>query len=66
MICGECYRQKTEVKTEKKRDWFLVTASLQVVFGLAITWLLVWMVGFILTALPSSFHEGSVWEAFKP
>ncbi len=66
MFCAECYRAKTEKKVRKKRDWFLVSASVQTFFGLLLLWATFYFIGKLLLDIPSSFHEGAVWEKIAP
>jgi hypothetical protein len=62
MVCGPCYREKTQAKEKPKRDWFLITATLQIMLGLAGLWLMAWMLGQMLVNTPSEFHEATVWD----
>ena len=62
MVCGPCYKTKTQVKEKPKRDWFIITTALQALLGLVGLWLIAWVLGQILLNVPSSFHEGTVWE----
>ncbi len=66
MFCAECYRAKTEKKTRKKRDWFLLSTAIQTCLGLLILWATFHFVGSILLDIPSTFHEGAVWETLAP
>ena len=62
MVCGACYKQKTQLKEKPKRDWFVVTTTLQALMGIAGLWFTAWLLGQILLNTPSSFHEGGVWQ----
>ena len=62
MVCGPCYREKTQVREKPKRDWFVLTTALQAVLGLDGLWFVAWALGLQLLHIPSSFHEGTVWE----
>jgi len=64
MFCAACFKAKTEKKARTKRDWFLLTTSVQFVLGLFVLWLTAYLVGQALVNLPTSFHEGTVWEKF--
>jgi hypothetical protein len=66
MYCASCFKEKTEKKTKRKRDWFVLTTSVQFVFGLLLLWLTAYLVGRALVDLPTSFHEGTVWEKMTP
>lgn len=63
MLCASCFTSLTAPKKKPKRDWFLLTTSLQLGIGLIIIWMTIFLVGRILLSIPESFHEGSVWEA---
>jgi hypothetical protein len=64
MVCGACHRAKVEAKAKSKRDWFLVTASLQALLGLVLLWGTAWFFGKLLLSTPSAFHEGAMWQRF--
>jgi hypothetical protein len=65
MVCGACYKAKTEIKEKPKRDWFIVTTSFQLMLGLAGLWVTFWLLGQVLVSIPSDFHEGKVWEKLQ-
>jgi hypothetical protein len=62
MVCGTCYRELSQPKEKAKRDWFPVTTALQAFIGLAGLWFSAWLLGELLLSIPSTFHEGSLWE----
>lgn len=64
MVCGACYQVKTTVETKVRKDWFVLKFVLQVVVGMGLFWGLWWRVGRLLAGMPSSFHEGTMWETF--
>lgn len=64
MVCGSCYRIKTEVAVKPRRDWFILTFAMQSIAGGLLLWLTAWLLGRLLLNLPSSFHEGNMWERF--
>lgn len=64
MVCSSCYRSKTEAKEKAPHDWFVLFAVLQSTFGFVVLWFTAWFIGRILLSIPSSFHEGTVWERF--
>lgn len=66
MYCAECYRAKTQKKAAKKRDWFLLSTATQTAFGVLLLWATFYFVGKLLLDIPSSFHEGAVWERIAP
>lgn len=62
MMCATCFKAATEARAKPKRDWFLLSVALQAVLGLLGLWFTAYFLGRILLELPSSFHEGTVWE----
>jgi hypothetical protein len=62
MLCAGCYREKTERKAKPKRDWFILSVFAQFLLGFIGLWLTAYFVGRVLLNVPTSFHEGSVWE----
>jgi hypothetical protein len=66
MYCAECYRARSQPKTRRKRDWFLLSAGLQMAAGLLLLWATYHFIGGILLDIPSTFHEGAVWEQLAP
>lgn len=62
MMCAECFKTSTGTKVRAKRDWFVLTVAAQVVLGLLGLWFTSYFLGKVLLELPSSFHEGTVWE----
>ena len=66
MFCAACFKEKTDVKVSRKRDWFLITTLAQFVIGSFGLWLTAYMIGRVLLELPSGFHEGTIWERMMP
>lgn len=66
MYCAACFKEKTGRKEKRKRDWFLLTTSVQLVVGLFVLWLTAYWIGKMLVDLPTSFHEGTIWEKMAP
>lgn len=66
MFCAACLREHTAVKDRPKRDWFIISATLQILGGLLALWLTAYFTGRVLVEIPSSFHEGSVWKKVMP
>jgi hypothetical protein len=66
MMCATCFKEKTAVKEAKPRDWFVVSIAGQAVLGLFGVWFVAYFIGRMLLQIPSSFHEGTVWEKMMP
>ena len=62
MFCAGCYKTYTGVPKTKNRDWFVFSVAAQLVAGLAGLWLSAYVAGKILSKLPASFHEGTIWK----
>ena len=62
MYCAACFQQKAGKPQVKKRDWFLLNASLQLLLGLLVLWVGAYLLGKLLVSVPADFHEGNVWE----
>jgi hypothetical protein len=62
MFCASCYREKTSTKAKRKRDWYLLSITAQLVVGGIILWLSAYLLGKLLLSVPSAFHEGTVWQ----
>ena len=62
VICTTCLKRQTK---QVKRDGFGIGPLIRAAAGLAGTvlcWLCFFWVGRILLAIPSKFHEGSLWQ----
>ena len=64
MFCASCLREKTGAKAGKKRDWFVLSIAGQALLGLLGLWFTTYVVGRLLSDLPTAFHEGTLWEKF--
>ena len=62
MMCAECFKASTATKVSPKRDWFVLSFVTQAVLGLLGLWFTSYFLGRVLLELPTSFHEGTVWE----
>jgi hypothetical protein len=62
IICASCLRKKLK-PSFKKHLMFITFARIgQGLFGFLILWMFFYYLGQILVYLPSSFHEGTVWN----
>jgi hypothetical protein len=62
MMCADCFKLSTAVKERPKRDWFVLSFAAQALLGLLGLWFTTYFLGRVLLELPTSFHEGTVWE----
>lgn len=66
MYCAVCFQEKAGTKEAKKRDWFIVSVTAQLAVGFLGLWFTAYFLGKVLLEIPSSFHEGTIWEKFVP
>lgn len=65
VLCASCLARKSEVRQAGKRHPFRgLFRSAQFLFGVILVWLLFYAIGDLLVRIPTSFHEGEVWEKF--
>ena len=65
MLCASCFKEvgKELKKPKRKATWLLpVVVTLQLAIGLLLVWVSFYMVGRVVIAVPSDFHEGTLWE----
>jgi len=62
IICAACLRQAARPPFTQRRGFVAVSRAVQLGGALMLTWLFFYAVGKSLLAIPSSFHEGTVWE----
>lgn len=62
VICAACLR-KTVKPRLTQRGWFVwLTRATTALAGLFVAWMCFYFVGRGLLAVPSSFHEGTIWR----
>lgn len=61
MTCARCLDRPT-VATGRFRLLGLMSAGLQLGIGLLISWFCFFVAGRLLLAIPSTFHEGTIWS----
>ena len=64
ILCGHCLAAATP---QKRRKTMLASRLFDLVLGaigLVTLWLCVYYFGDLLLAIPSSFHEGTIWDSF--
>jgi hypothetical protein len=62
VICAACLRKTVKPRITQRR-WFVgVVRAAGCMSGLVVVWLFFYLLGQSLLALPSSFHEGTVWR----
>jgi len=73
MLCARCLREQTTTPEKIPRRNHLLAAllaalpiTIQLLAGSAILWLTFYLLGRCLVAIPSDFHEGSIWNSLTP
>ena len=62
VICAACLKKLAGMPLTK-RGGFVLTRAGQCLMGLLLAWFLFYLIGEGLLALPTSFHEGTLWQA---
>lgn len=62
VICAGCLRRLAKPAVVKRFRLAGLLLTVECVMGLLIAWLFFYWVGQGLLALPSSFHDGSIWN----
>jgi|SRR6516162_4536338 hypothetical protein len=62
VVCAGCLKKLSRLPSFKRRGWQNTIAFGQCVLGLFMAWFFFYLIGEILLALPSSFHEGTFWR----
>jgi hypothetical protein len=63
LLCTACLRATVRRPSLPRRGLTGLTRFARVVFGLFAAWFFFYLVGEILLALPTPFHEGTFWSA---
>ena len=62
VVCSSCLKKLTK-KTETQRRSLAPVGRVLVAFGgLLVAWIFFFIIGRMLVNIPTSFHEGTVWE----
>lgn len=62
VLCTACLRKLVHVPTAKRRGFAGALRFAQCLLGLIMAWFFFYLVGETLISLPSSFHEGTLWQ----
>jgi len=63
IICAACLRKLARVPLLQRRGLLGLVRSFQFLAGLLAAWFFFYLIGETLLSLPSSFHEGALWQA---
>ncbi len=61
MICARCLKT-AEAPRRKSRVLSMMIRTFQVLAGVMVLWLAFFLLGRTLLKLPSTFHEGTIWD----
>lgn len=62
VLCSICLAGRVAPKKTRRRPFAVAVQAGQTVFGLWVAWIFFYYLGKILLGLPSSFHDGTLWE----
>ncbi len=60
--CADCLKKAARVPLLRRRGFAGAWSTLQCLLGLLLAWFFFHLLGELLLALPSSFHEGTIWR----
>lgn len=62
VICAACLRKLAQAPPPRRRAFASVVRGCECLLGLVLVWFFFYLVGAGLLALPTSFHESTVWK----
>jgi hypothetical protein len=62
LLCAACLRKVVRLPLTQRRGFVGLVRVFQCVLGLMTVWFFFYLVGEGLLALPTSFHEGTLWR----
>ena len=63
MFCASCIEKLLRPSSSMRISFSDIFAGAQSLLGIVITWLVFYYLGQMLLSLPSSFHDGTLWQA---
>jgi hypothetical protein len=63
VICAACLRKLAQARPLRRRAFAGVTRLCECLLGLMAVWFFFYLIGEALLALPTSFHQSTVWKA---
>ena len=64
LTCASCLTETHEENVEVKKgrgNWFQPMPIIHALMGLVFVWVVFYVVAQLLTAIPDSFHDGTIW-----
>ena len=62
VLCASCLKKLTRKPLTQRRGFAGLVLALQCLIGLMVAWFFFYLVGEALLSLPTSFHEGTLWQ----
>jgi hypothetical protein len=62
MLCAGCLRAAAEANRKSQRGLSRLARAGQLLLGILCAWFFFYLVGEILLAIPTAFHEGTMWR----
>ncbi len=62
-ICASCLKKVARVPLFQRRGWAGLVRLGQGILGVLVAWFFFYFVGETLLKLPTSFHEGTLWQS---
>jgi len=63
VLCTACLSQTALTATDKHSHWAVLIHAIQFMIGLWLLWSFFYYFAQILLLIPTSFHEGSLWQS---
>ena len=63
IICSSCLRKITGREDRPKRSFSILLRPVALIAGLFVAWLYFYLIGNWSSAVPSKFHEGTIWNS---
>ncbi len=65
ILCADCLRRLLAPAVSPRRRFDGIGRLLLGLFAVVFIWFFFFLIGRSLLAIPSSFHEGTIWKTFK-
>jgi hypothetical protein len=63
ILCASCLKKQTPQTARPRRSFAPVVRTMAALCGLMIAWFFFYVVGRVLLATPTQFHEATVWKS---
>jgi len=62
LLCAECVRRRTQRTAQRRSWWVACRRAWAALGGVVVAWLFFYLLGQVLLAVPSAYHEGTIWH----